>query len=273
MANSAWTQYPQNGVVRPLKTRNGWADLWQKRMNAPIMPTPTRMIIPVEFNWGRMPEAEELGLPPTRKKNLQVGGECRATETLESFLRIRGCNYRKGMSSPVTSRVNCSRLSPYLAWGCISVKSSYQQLVARQREIQEAPVGSIDSRWLSSLSSFSSRLAWHCHFMQKLEDEPELEFQNISRVYDGLRENDFNQERFETAPDANGHAVTSRMCYWTRLPVSYRRTSNCVQIGSRHHFPRRFVHISCIVCDLNDRSFWGRSRWTLGRAITQVDAS
>jgi len=33
--------------------------------------------------------------------------------------------------------------------------------------------------------------------MQKLEDEPELEFHNISRVYDGLRENDFNQERFE----------------------------------------------------------------------------
>lgn len=33
--------------------------------------------------------------------------------------------------------------------------------------------------------------------MQKLEDEPELEFQNLSRVYDGLRENDFNQERFE----------------------------------------------------------------------------
>ena len=33
--------------------------------------------------------------------------------------------------------------------------------------------------------------------MQKLEDEPELEFQNISRVYDGLRENDFNQKRFE----------------------------------------------------------------------------
>jgi deoxyribodipyrimidine photo-lyase len=32
--------------------------------------------------------------------------------------------------------------------------------------------------------------------MQKLEDEPELEFQNISRVYDGLRENEFNQERF-----------------------------------------------------------------------------
>jgi deoxyribodipyrimidine photo-lyase len=33
--------------------------------------------------------------------------------------------------------------------------------------------------------------------MQKLEDEPELEFQNLSRVYDGLRENDFSEERFQ----------------------------------------------------------------------------
>ena len=33
--------------------------------------------------------------------------------------------------------------------------------------------------------------------MQKLEDEPQLEFQNLSRVYDGLREDDFNHERFE----------------------------------------------------------------------------
>ncbi len=192
-----WKQFSQNGVVRPLNDRNGWAQHWQKRMNTPIVPTPTRMMIPNDFDWGRMPEGEELGLAPTPKINLQIGGESNAKETLDSFLTVRGVNYRKGMSSPVTARENCSRLSPYLAWGCISTKTAYQQLVARQQEIRVGTVGSIDSRWLNSLSSFSSRLAWHCHFMQKLEDEPGLEFQNISRVYDGLRENDFNQARFE----------------------------------------------------------------------------
>lgn len=192
-----WKQFSQNGVVRTLKNRNGWAEHWQKRMNTPIAPTPTRMIIPNDFDWGRMPKGEELGLAPTRKIKLQIGGEPKAYETLDSFLKVRGVNYRKGMSSPLSAVENCSRLSPYFAWGCISMKSAYQQLAARQREIRETPSGSLDSRWLSSLNSFSSRLAWHCHFMQKLEDEPELEFQNISRVYDGLRENDFNQERFE----------------------------------------------------------------------------
>ena len=192
-----WTQYPQNGVIRPLKSRNGWAELWQERMNTPIAPTPARMLIPNDFDWGKLPDSEALGLAPTRKTDLQVGGENKAGETLTSFLKIRSRNYSKGMSSPVTSRENCSRLSPYLAWGCISVKSVYQQLVARQREIRVVPVDSVDSRWLSSLNAFSSRLAWHCHFMQKLEDEPKLEFENISRVYNGLRENDFSQERFE----------------------------------------------------------------------------
>ena len=32
------------------------------------------------------------------------------------------------------------------------------------------------------------RLHWHCHFMQKLEDEPAIEFHNMLRAVDGLRE-------------------------------------------------------------------------------------
>jgi deoxyribodipyrimidine photo-lyase len=35
--------------------------------------------------------------------------------------------------------------------------------------------------------SFAGRQHWHCHFMQKLEDEPRLEFENLHRAYDGLR--------------------------------------------------------------------------------------
>ena len=48
--------------------------------------------------------------------------------------------------------------------------------------------GPVDRRWLGSLSSFGARLRWHCHFMQKLEDEPRIEFENFSRAFDGMRE-------------------------------------------------------------------------------------
>jgi deoxyribodipyrimidine photo-lyase len=51
--------------------------------------------------------------------------------------------------------------------------------------------------WLKSLTAFGSRLSWHCHFMQKLEDEPAIEFDNMSRAYDGLREDSFKQNYFD----------------------------------------------------------------------------
>jgi deoxyribodipyrimidine photo-lyase len=215
----AWNQYHQNGVVRRLQGRDGWADLWQQRMREPITQAPDQIHIPRDFDWGRLPDGGELGLGPTQKTNLQVGGESLAINTLETFLTARGVDYRKSMSSPVTSWESCSRLSPYLAWGCISVKTVYQRLLARQREVRVAPAGSLDSRWLNSLSSFSSRLAWHCHFIQKLEDEPELEFRNMNRVYDGLRENDFNQEYFEA---------------WKLGKTGYPMVDACMRALSQH---------------------------------------
>ncbi len=41
-----WREYPQNGVVRRLKSRNGWAEVWQQRMQEPIIAVPDRISIP-----------------------------------------------------------------------------------------------------------------------------------------------------------------------------------------------------------------------------------
>jgi deoxyribodipyrimidine photo-lyase len=102
------------------------------------------------------------------------------------------------MSSPLTGETGCSRLSPFIALGNISMRSIHQQTQARVDELkqQRSSGMSIEPNWLKSLSSFKSRLSWHCHFMQKLEDEPEIEFRNFNRAYDGLRENEFNDEYF-----------------------------------------------------------------------------
>jgi deoxyribodipyrimidine photo-lyase len=56
---------------------------------------------------------------------------------------------------------------------------------------------SFESRQRAGLLAFVSRLYWHCHFIQKLESEPEIEWQNMHSGYDGLRESEFNQEYFE----------------------------------------------------------------------------
>ena len=46
--------------------------------------------------------------------------------------------------------------------------------------------------WRSSISSFLGRLRWHCHFIQKLEDQPSIEWKNMSSSYDNIRDNSKN---------------------------------------------------------------------------------
>ncbi len=187
-----WTEIPQHGVVRGLDDRDGWARRWQRRMNEPVTETPSaiRCVSTVAPGWGfgerRSPS--ELGLPPTTKTDLQPGGERAARETLASFLAHRGVNYRADMASPITGGRGCSRLSPHLAFGSVSLRAVHHALRERQRELRDEP--GRDPRWLKSLTSFQARLRWHCHFMQKLESEPDIESRNMDRAYDGLRNED-----------------------------------------------------------------------------------
>jgi deoxyribodipyrimidine photo-lyase len=108
-------------------------------------------------------------------------------------------NYRREMSSPTTGFEACSRISAHLTWGSISLRTVHQTCEARRRELRIARDLdlAVDARWFGSLQSFSGRLRWHCHFMQKLEDEPRIEFENFSRAFDDLRDATPDRERLE----------------------------------------------------------------------------
>ena len=194
-----WHEIPQNGVVRPLRSRDGWSRRWQVRMSEETAAVPGRVQAPVGLFGGELPCREEVGCAPGSKKVLQHGGEAHARETLQTFLATRGVGYRTEMSSPLTAEGSCSRLSPYLAWGNISVREVYRETRRRVRDLRliKERGENIDSRWLRSLGSFEGRLRWHCHFLQKFEDEPSIEFRNMNRAYDGLREAEFDERRFE----------------------------------------------------------------------------
>jgi len=194
-----WHEWNQFGVIRKLGNRDGWAARWARFMSKPSVETPSALRRFSGIEAGGLHGLEELGLAPAVQREVQRGGESRALETLESFLRERGAGYRYEMSSPVHAWDSCSRLSPYLAWGNLSLRTVYQATKARSSEIKSLKKqhAELDPRWLQSLSSFQSRLRWHCHFMQKLEDEPELEFHALNRALDGLRGNDFRADYFE----------------------------------------------------------------------------
>ena len=196
--NIPWTEYRQNGVVRCLSQRDGWSRQRNQFMAQEIVPAPARMQTVDELSVGRLHEANDFGLRQSDKKQLIRGGQGVAQDLLSSFLNERGRYYSKEMSSPVTANDACSRLSASITWGCISVRQIVHALRLRQAELRAAKKeGQAPSGWLTSLRSFDARLSWHCHFMQKLEDEPRIEFENMSRSYDGLRESEFSQERFE----------------------------------------------------------------------------
>lgn len=184
-----WREWRQDGVVRRLTSRDGWARRWEDSMSRPVLEAPGQ-IHPVLASSSGLVSPEAFGLPPSTKPGAQKGGMATAQTTLASFLETRGVNYRSDMSSPVEGWEGCSRLSPYLAWGCVSMRSVSQAAAMRSAEVrllrrEGLPV---DPRWAGSLRSFEARLRWHCHFMQKLEDEPRIEFENMARACDGIRE-------------------------------------------------------------------------------------
>jgi len=183
-----WHEVQNHGVQRRLRSRNGWARNWDRFMAAPL--AETTALQPLALDPGGIPAARDLGLAPAPCGGRQRGGRKAGVDCLTSFLQERGKTYRSAMSSPLAGRDACSRLSPHLAWGTLSMREVAQATRARQRDLkQETGTGA----WRGAIRAFSGRLHWHCHFIQKLEDEPRIETENLHPAYDGLR---------PSAPDA-----------------------------------------------------------------------
>ena len=53
---------------------------------------------------------------------VQLGGRDEAIKLLDSFIEVRSENYQREMSSPISGEVACSRLSPHITYGTISLK-------------------------------------------------------------------------------------------------------------------------------------------------------
>ncbi len=181
-----WEERPAAGVVRRLPSRDGWAERWDRRMLETQRPAPAALP-PHGLAPGALPSERDLGLAPDPAEALPASALA-ARETLEGFLHARGRDYRRAMSSPVTAYDACSRLSPHLAWGTISTRACYQAALEVKRT-------HTDGTWRASIDSFAARLHWRCHFMQKLEDEPEIEHRCMHPLYEGLREGDHDPAR------------------------------------------------------------------------------
>jgi deoxyribodipyrimidine photo-lyase len=183
-------ELPQFGVVRRLTDRDGWDRRWEQFMQQPQVPTPAAITpAPLALEPGPIPPATDLtaqvGLRDEGVQRVQRGGEAAGLRVLAEFLQRRGEYYHSSLSSPATAVNGCSRLSPHFAWGTVSLRRAVQELRRRQAAVALDPAA---GSWPRALAAFASRLHWHCHFVQKLEDEPTLGARNLVRAFDGLRE-------------------------------------------------------------------------------------
>ena len=187
-----WHETPQFGVVRRLQARDHWQRLWDEFMAQAQVAAPER-VLTVALPWieAPPPSADALGLPDQEVPSRQLGGRQAGLQILHEFLVDRSNQYRSGISSPLSAPTACSRLSPYLALGCLSLRE-----VVQTTRLFAAQLPASASQQRAGLQAFISRLYWHCHFIQKLESEPSLEFRNLHRGYDGMRENHWNPAHF-----------------------------------------------------------------------------
>ena len=191
--NIQWYLFNQFGIQLGKRDRYRWSYNWNKFINQPVLEKRVNcnFIIDPDHNKNCAISTNFID-----DKLIQEGGRKNAVKLLNSFLDNRSDNYQKEMSSPITGEKSCSRLSPYITYGNISLREIYR---ATKQKLNE----DISIVKKKSLIAFKSRLAWHCHFIQKLYDEPEIEFKNLNSAFDGLREDDFNSHYYEAWKNGN----------------------------------------------------------------------
>ena len=188
--NIHWNEYLQFGVFRRLKNRNSWSLKRDELMAKPLIDAPLA-INNVAIDGEIIPDPLSF-LPPGITPDLRPG-EQYAKKLLSTFLRTRGQEYIYTISSPQRSKIHGSRLSPYITYGNISIRQIQNALQQKLSELNETPASKEKNRWQRSLTAMQSRLYWHCHFIQKLESEPSIEFQDFIPAFSGMRTESFNQ--------------------------------------------------------------------------------
>ena len=182
-----WNEYQSNGIIRGLKNRKGWTALWFKMVQEPLWEVDLSEWIPpkVAITWFEKVKGEVWSVgSDSILPSIQHGGETWGIKYLNSFLQNRIVNYDKHISKPLESRKSCSRLSPYLAWGCLSTKQVYQSYSNPNRGGQR-----VTSRL------FMERLRAQNYFVQVFESDDSMEFENVNKEFDTLNRVE-NQEFF-----------------------------------------------------------------------------
>lgn len=174
-----WQEHINNGIYRGLKNREQWVDKWEDYMNKPLCEFHPKAehFLNLEAIEILEQQFQTVSLTTSKSSIFQKGGTSTGLKYLESFLDNRYKNYMFSISKPLDARKSCSRLSPYLAWGNLSVRQVFKMALALN----------ISASNKKQLEAFLSRLKWQAHFIQKFEMEHTMETESINKGYHKLK--------------------------------------------------------------------------------------
>lgn len=171
-----WVEFQRDGIHRGIKNRDDWDKHWYDHVSADIILnrySKSRLQLrehPFEFEKSFELQLRQYG------DSFQKAGELVGWKYLKSFCEDRGKNYARHISKPTESRKSCGRISPYLAWGNLSIRQAFQFVRLHPNYPQ----------YKRSFDGFLTRLLWHCHFIQKFEVECDYETCFVNRGYESL---------------------------------------------------------------------------------------
>jgi deoxyribodipyrimidine photo-lyase len=228
-----WVQYPSNGVIRRLGNRDGWSKRWHQTMHETLI-SPPSALTGVE---SRAVDSLSVATPDLKgaKGPRLIATRATAMTALSSFLQARGERYHTEMSSPLSAEAACSRLSVPLSLGLISIREVYQQSQTQAQAVK-ADRTAFPSTWPKALQAFGSRLRWHCHFIQKLEDEPQIEFNTMHPAYESVR-SDSNADRLQAWQEGcTGYPMVDACMRYLKATgwLNFRMRAMLVSFASYH---------------------------------------
>ena len=187
-----WTENKNNAIIRGINSRKTWFEDWNDFMNLPyhlFQPKEKQLLLINEIKTLEI-DFNVTDLATFENKNFQKGGTTTGLKYMRSFFKDRYSNYMFHISKPIEARTGCSRLSPYIAWGNLSVR----QVINLAAELRE------QGKHKRHLNAFMSRLRWQAHFIQKFEMEHLMEFNSVNKGYHNLNklENKEYQKAWKT---------------------------------------------------------------------------
>lgn len=234
--NVKWIEARYNGIIRGLRDRRNWAKNWLAYVSKPI-------VIPMLENGEFIQEDELQTLETyftifsthTAQHSFQKGGRTDAQTWMDSFFGGRIELFTEGISKPLLSQKSCSRVSPYTAWGNISVRELYKQAMIYKEK----------GKAKKAVTVFVARLRLQSYFIQKFESQSYIEFRSADKGYMQLEQpvNKLFIDSWKEGKTGFPLVDASMRCITETGYLNFRMRSLLISFYA-HHLFQHFTHIS-----------------------------